>query len=47
MRLFKHYLSGPVESIIKARVTLPTQITMAQEGFLTSYSGIFNYLLEQ
>lgn len=46
MGLFKHYLSGLMKAVIKARVALPTDTSKAQEGFLTSYSAIINYLLE-
>lgn len=47
MRVFKCYLKGRVESVIKARVDLPTDMTRAEEGYLTSNSAITNYLLMQ
>lgn len=45
MLLCKHYLSGPVENVIKARVELPTMTAKKQKGSLTSYSEISSYLL--
>lgn len=42
---FKYSLSGLVESVIMAPVAIPTETSEAQEGCLTSYSAIANYLL--
>lgn len=39
--LFRNYLNGPVEAVIKARIASPTKMALAQEGCLTSYSAIF------
>lgn len=45
MWLFKHYLSGPIEFVIKAGVAIPTETAKAHARRLTSYSTIVNYLL--
>lgn len=45
MWLFKQYLNGPVETLIKARVTLPTKTVMSKEGCFISFSAIVNYML--
>lgn len=47
MWLYKQYLHSPVESVIKARVVLPTKTVKVQEGCLTSYSAIDNNLLKR
>lgn len=47
MWLLTYYPRGPVESVIKARFTLPTETTKAQEGYLLSYLTIINYLLKR
>lgn len=47
MWIFKHYLSSSAESFIKARVALLKENTRAQEGCVTSYYTIVNYLLKQ
>lgn len=43
----EHYLSGPVQFVIKTRVALPTETALAREGCLKLYSAIANYLLKQ
>lgn len=45
--LVKHYLRGPVKSVIKARVPLPTETARAQESCLKSFHAIYNYLLKR
>lgn len=47
MWLPKQCLSGPVLFVIKARVAMLTETAMAQEGYLTSFSAIVNYLHRQ
>lgn len=44
--LFKRYLSGPVETVLKTRVALPTETDKSKEGCLTSFLVIMNYLLK-
>lgn len=45
--LFKYYLSGPIQSFIKARAALPTETIKVQERCLTSYSALVNYFPER
>lgn len=46
LQLFNHFLAGPVEAVIKARVALPNQAAKDQENCLTSYSTDVNVLLK-
>lgn len=45
--LLKHYPNGPVRSVINAHVVLQTETARTQEGCLTFYSAIGNYLLKR
>lgn len=47
MALFKAYLSGPVEAVIKARVALHTEAANSKERYLTLFSAIVSYLLKR
>lgn len=47
MWLFEHYLNRPVESVINARFALPAETARAQNGCLTSYFAIINWLLKR
>lgn len=44
--LIRHFLTSTVDAVIKCRVALPTQTVMAQEGCLTSYFAVANFLLK-
>lgn len=43
----KQYRGGPIESIITARVPLPSETVKAQERCLTSYLAFVNHLLKR
>lgn len=45
MWLFRNYLAGALEAVIKAQVGRPTENTNSKEGCITSFSAIVNYLL--
>lgn len=45
--LFKYFLSSPVKSVTKARVTLPTDTMKPQEGCLTNVLAVINFLIKR
>lgn len=47
MRLFKHYLTCPVETVIKDRIALRTKTAKSKEECLISFSAAENYLLKR
>lgn len=46
MSLFKNSVSDLVESVNKARVSLPTGTAKAKEGCLKLYYAIINYFMK-
>lgn len=47
MLLFKPYMTGPIDAVTKAQVTLPTGAAKLQESSPMSFFAIVNYHLER
>lgn len=44
---FKHYITGPVVLVIKARVSFPKKTARSKEACLTSFPAVVIYLLKR
>lgn len=45
--VFKQFLTGPVEEVIKALIAIPAKTARDEKRCLTSYSAIVDFLFER